>query len=161
MAKVFLLCGPICSGKTTYSKQLVKNNRPAVLLSVDEITLALFGQDSGENHNEMVEKTESYLFRKAVELINSDITVVFDWGFWTREERQNAAKFFKAENIATEWHYFEVRREIRKKYRNKRNEQILSGQADFYHIDDDTAEKFDKFFEPPNRDEIDVWHNNG
>lgn len=42
MAKVILICGKICSGKSTYAEQLrVQNN--AVVLSTDEITLALFG----------------------------------------------------------------------------------------------------------------------
>jgi predicted kinase len=55
-AKVILICGKICSGKTTYTKKLIEENK-AVLLSCDEITFALFGQYIGEKHDEMVEKT--------------------------------------------------------------------------------------------------------
>ena len=37
MAKVYILCGKICSGKSTYSQQLRKDKK-AVILSVDDIT---------------------------------------------------------------------------------------------------------------------------
>ena len=47
MAKVYMMCGRICSGKSTYAKAL-REMHHAVILSVDEITLALFGQDAGE-----------------------------------------------------------------------------------------------------------------
>ena len=39
MSKVILTCGKICCGKTTYAQKLCKENN-AILLSVDEITLA-------------------------------------------------------------------------------------------------------------------------
>ena len=60
MPKAFLICGKICCGKTTYAQKLCNENN-AVLLSVDEITLALFGQHCGDKHDEYVERTEKYL----------------------------------------------------------------------------------------------------
>ncbi len=36
MAKIFLICGKICSGKSTYAEQMRIQNH-AALLSVDEI----------------------------------------------------------------------------------------------------------------------------
>lgn len=47
MAKVIMVCGKICSGKSTYAECLRKKNN-AVLLSIDEIMLAMFGQHVGE-----------------------------------------------------------------------------------------------------------------
>lgn len=52
MPKVVMTCGKLCSGKTTYAKKLQKESK-AVILSVDEIMLALFGQDAGEKHDDM------------------------------------------------------------------------------------------------------------
>ena len=49
MAKIFLMCGKICSGKTTYARKLREQNK-AVILSADEIMLALFGSDAGDKH---------------------------------------------------------------------------------------------------------------
>lgn len=48
-----LLCGRICAGKTTYAKRLGKT-RGAVCLSCDELMLALFGQQLGDRHDEIV-----------------------------------------------------------------------------------------------------------
>ena len=74
MPKVYLICGKICSGKSTYAEQLrIQNN--AVLLSTDEITLALFGQHCGDKHDDYVERTQNYLFSKSLELIEVGINV--------------------------------------------------------------------------------------
>ena len=59
MAKVTLISGKICSGKSTLEQKLRLTKR-AVVLSVDEITLAIFGQFIGEKHDEVVEKTQKY-----------------------------------------------------------------------------------------------------
>jgi len=80
MAKVFLICGKICSGKSTYGEKLRKE-RNAVLLSIDEITLSLFGQHCGEKHDDYVERTENYLFEKSLEILEIGVNVVLDWGF--------------------------------------------------------------------------------
>ena len=107
MSKVILTCGKICCGKTTYAQKLCKEYN-AILLSVDEITLALFGRDAGENHDTYVERTEEYLFEKSIELIESGINVVLDWGFWTKEERDYAREFYKSKNIECEFHYIDI-----------------------------------------------------
>lgn len=49
MSKVILICGKMCSGKTTYAKSLIKKN-PVVLLSCDELTTLFFGSDGGAEH---------------------------------------------------------------------------------------------------------------
>ena len=107
MSKVFLICGKICCGKTTYAQKLCNDNN-AVLLSVDEITLALFGQHCGDKHDEYVKRTEEYLLNKSLELINKDINVVLDWGFWTKAERESAKGFYKSRNIECELHYIDI-----------------------------------------------------
>lgn len=61
MAKVFLICGKICSGKSTYAEYLRTENT-AVLLSVDEIMLALFGLYAGNKHDEYTEKNTELSF---------------------------------------------------------------------------------------------------
>ena len=157
MNKIILVCGRICSGKSTYAKKLAKEIG-AVLLSVDEITLALFGQHIGTNHNEMVEKTELYLLKKAVELISVGVDVIFDWGFWTREERWFVSKYYADLGIKTEWHYIDVTDEVWHKNLTKRNNAIADKSENFYFIDNDVAVKFLSMFEEPQPDEIDIWH---
>ncbi|MBS7295851.1 MAG: AAA family ATPase [Treponema sp.] len=62
MAKVYILCGKICSGKSTYSQQLRKDKK-AVILSVDDITLTLLGQNGGDTLDVYVENWSSTFFR--------------------------------------------------------------------------------------------------
>jgi predicted kinase len=159
MNKVILICGKICSGKTTYAKNLKKENN-AIVLSVDEITLALFGQHIGEKHDEMVEKAENYLYKKAIEILSTGINVILDWGFWTKEERFNTTKYFKNLGIKYEWHYIDVDNTTWKKYLEKRNNAVKNNEEDFYIIDNNVAEKFWNIFEEPKQNEIDIWYKN-
>ena len=155
MAKVYLICGKICSGKSTYAEQLrVKNN--AVLLSTDEITLALFGQHCGDKHDDYVERTQNYLFNKSLELIEVGINVILDWGFWLKEERDYAREFYNNRNIECEFHYIDISNEAWKARLEKRNSEVLAEETNAYYIDDNLAKKFAAIFEVPSEDEIDV-----
>ena len=155
MAKVILICGKICSGKSTYAEQLrIQNN--AVLLSTDEITLALFGQHCGDKHDDYVERTQNYLFNKSLELIEVGVNVILDWGFWLKEERDYAREFYNSRNIECEFHYIDISEETWKARLKKRNNAIIDGETNAYYIDDNLAEKFAAIFEVPNEDEIDV-----
>ena len=155
MAKVYLICGKICCGKTTCAQKLCKEKN-AVLLSVDEITLALFGQHCGDKHDEYVERTKKYLLNKSLELINKDINVVLDWGFWTKAERKAVKEFYESRGIEYELHYIDVSEETWQYRLNKRNNAVLAEETSAYYVDDNLAAKFNSIFEVPNEDEIDV-----
>ena len=155
MSKVILICGKICCGKTTYAQKL-RNKNNAVLLSVDEITLALFGQHCGDKHDEYVERTEKYLLNKSLELIENNINVVLDWGFWTKAERESAKEFYKSRNIVCELHYIDISDETWKSRLRKRNNAVLAKETSAYYVDDNLAAKFASIFELPSEDEIDV-----
>ena len=157
MAKVFLICGKICCGKTTYAQKLCNENN-AVLLSIDEITLALFGQHCGDMHDEYVERTEKYLLNKSLELIQKDINVVLDWGFWTKAERESAKGFYKSRNIECELHYVNISDEVWKSRLYKRNNEVLANETSAYYVDDNLAAKFASIFEMPSEVEVDVFY---
>lgn len=156
MAKIILICGKICSGKSTYSEQIRKKYN-AVLLSVDEITLALFGQYVGEKHDEYCENLQNYLYNKSLELIESGINVILDWGFWQRDEREYAKRFYAQRSIECEFHYIDVCNETWRERLEKRNSKIESGEVEAYYVDENLAKKFGSIFEAPGKDEIDVW----
>lgn len=158
MAKVFLICGKICSGKSTYSEHLRKK-QGAVLLSVDEITLAMFGQHIGEKHDEYCENLQKYLFAKSLELIEAGINVVLDWGFWQKAEREEAKNFYSQRNVECEFHYINVSKETWAERLEKRNRGIKAGMVNAYYVDENLAKKFDALFETPSENEIDVWIN--
>ena len=157
MAKVILICGKICCGKTTYAQKLCNENN-AVLLSVDEITLALFGQYCGDKHDKYVERTEKYLLNKSLELIENNINVVLDWGFWTKLERLAVKEFYESRGIEYELHYIDVSEETWQYRLNKRNNAVLAEETSAYYVDDNLAAKFASIFEIPDKDEISVIH---
>lgn len=155
MPKVFLICGKICCGKTTYAQKVCDENK-AILLSVDEITLALFSQHCGDKHDEYVERAEKYLLNKSMELISKDINVVLDWGFWTKAEREFAKGFYKSRNIECELHYIDISDEVWKSRLHKRNNAVLANETSAYYVDENLAAKFASIFEVPSENEIDV-----
>ena len=159
MPKVILICGKICSGKSTYADKLRVQNK-AVLLSVDEITLALFDQNIGADHDTIAERTQKYLFDKSVEIITTEINVILDWGFWTKEERNFAKQYYRSRNIACELHYVDVSDETWKVNLSKRNHAISEEKTIAYYVDNNLAEKFNSIFESPDKGEIDICYKN-
>ena len=156
MPKVIMMCGKICSGKSTYAEKLRKENK-AVILSIDEIILALFGQDAGEKHNDYVAKTREYLYQKSLEIIESGIDVVLDWGFWTKEERACARSLYGSNGISNELHYIDIDDCEWHRRIEKRNQDTLAHKRDAYYIDDGLMAKFETIFEKPDPTEIDHW----
>lgn len=156
MAKVIMTCGKICVGKSTYAKKLCAEHS-AVLLSVDEIMLAVFGQNAGEKHDEYVGKIQKFLMEKSCELAKSGINAVLDWGLWSKEERENARRFYSERGIAMEIHYLDISDEEWKRRIEKRNRLVQEGKSEAYFVDEGLSQKLLSFFEKPERDEVDVW----
>ena len=154
MAKVFLMCGKICSGKSTHAEELRKEHR-AVVLSVDEITLALFGGNPGEKLDEYVEKSEEYLYRKSLDILEMGINVVLDWGFWTKRERDYARNYYGSRDIAYEFHYIDISEQEWHRRLQKRNQDIKDHKIEAYFVDDGLAAKFEAIFEKPDDIEMD------
>ncbi len=156
MSKVYLICGRICSGKTTYSQKLCSENN-AILLSVDEIMLSLFDQCCGEKlHKEYERRIKNYLFDKSLEIFEKGFDVVLDWGFWTKEERDSVKEFYKSRNIDCELHYIEISDETWEHQLNKRNKEVLENKTKAYHLEHNRALEFASMFKKPEADEVDV-----
>jgi len=156
MAKVVMICGKICCGKSTYAEHLrIENN--AVILSIDEIMLAIFGQYVGNKHDEYVENIEKLLFQKSTEIIETGTNVILDWGFWTKIERDFAKEYYRSRKIEYEIHYLDISDEIWKNRLDKRNRLISEKRVNAYYVDEALTKKFNSIFEPPSREEIDRW----
>lgn len=151
-----MTCGKICSGKSTYSEKLRKEYK-AVVLSVDEITLALFEQNVGEKHDEYVERLEKYLFEKSLDIISVGINVILDWGFWTKAERDYAREFYGSRDIRYEFHYIDISQDTWHMRLDKRNKKILAGEVQAYYVDENLRDKVEALFEQPDKKEMDVW----
>ena len=160
MAKVYLICGKICSGKSYYSKKL-KEKMNSVILSPDEATYDLIRNEQGEFYNVFCDRLLNYLNKKAVEIVNAGANVIYERGLWNKEERDNVKQFFKENNIEFELHYIHVSCDIWKKQIEERNNRVKEGNSmsDFY-LDEGLMKKLISKFEEPTKDEVDVWYEN-
>lgn len=129
----------------------------AVILSVDEIMLALFGLYAGEKHDEYTEKTKKYLLEKAVQIVETGTNVILDWGFWRKVDRASVKEFFSSREIEHEFHYLDISDEEWKTRLDKRNHAVLAGELNAYIVDDNLAAKFSSLFQMPEKEEMDVW----
>lgn len=151
---VTLICGKLCSGKTTYAHKLRREHH-AVLLSCDEITLALTGLDAGEAFDGIAARTQKYLYDKAAEIVGDGIPVILDWGFWTVRSRAEARAFFDARGIPYTFVYLDVSEDEHAARIARRNAAVMAGEVLAYYVDEGLAKKFASKFEPPEDWEID------
>lgn len=155
--QLYLICGAICSGKTHFARQL-SMEKNAVILSCDEVENDLFQKDLGSAHDEMADRIHSYLLKKAAEIIHHGTSVILDWGFWRKADRENTSNYFKTLSIPYEWHYMDTSTEQRSKNIETRNQAVKKRNSPDYYVDSGLLQKCDSLFEPPSREEIDVWH---
>lgn len=154
--KVIAVCGKICSGKTLYAKRL-KQREDAVILSTDEATWMLTGNEQGPGYDRFCVKVNAYLRKKAAEIVKAGCTVILDWGFWTRNDRWALTEYFREEGIRVEWHWIEISDADWETNIRERNARIRSGfgGSDFY-VDEGLKEKLERLWQDPDPSEIDV-----
>lgn len=161
MAKIIAVCGKICSGKTYYAHQ-IREREHAVLLSVDEVTGTLFGNDLGDRHDEMTRRIRDYLQQKAFELVRAGCTVILDWGFWQAADRRRFSEACRNAAVPCEWHYIDVDDPTWRRQIDGRNARIQAGKGGSdYDLDEGLMAKLLSLWEAPSRDDIDVWHRPG
>ena len=152
MSRVIMTCGKICCGKSTYARKL-QAERNAVILSIDEITLTLFPEGSGEMHDTYALRAEQYLLNLSLQILRTGTDVILDWGLWTRAIRDRIRQFYASqEGIETELHYLRIDPEEWERRIRKRN---ASGDAAYY-VDEGLLNKVKTLFEEPSAEEVDV-----
>lgn len=158
MSKVIAICGKICCGKSYYAAKLQEKEK-AVILSCDELTKDLFDNDLGEKHDEMAQRIWAYFKKKSVEMVKAGCTVILDWGFWSRANRESLREYYREQEIPCEWHYIEVEDETWKRNIEERNHRVLNGQGGSdYYLDEGLMGKLQSMWEEPAHEEIDVWY---
>jgi predicted kinase len=103
-ARLLLTCGLPGAGKTTLAIRLAADRR-AVRLSKDEWLWAL-----GSSPWDQVVGTriEQELWRLAQELLQLGVSVVIDFGLWSRVERDEMRSAARALGVGVELHYLDV-----------------------------------------------------
>ncbi len=152
MARVIMICGRLCSGKSTLAKKLSQERR-AIILSCDEISLMLFPEGLGCDHDAMTEKIKRYLLSKATEILSTGTDVILEWGFWTYASRKETRAYFEALGYECELYYLCVDEAEWARRIEARNKDIKSGQLNEYYVDAGLLSKANSLFEEPTADE--------
>ena len=157
MAKVYLFCGKICSGKTWHAEK-IRKSASAVILSKDEVTYDLTDNQLGEEYDAFAKRVNGYLRKKAAQIVQAGVNVILDWGFWTKADRMEISEFFRTRGISYEWYYMDVSDEQWEKNIAERNSRIERGEGGYdFYVDEGLRRKVLSRFEPPTREEIDIW----
>jgi predicted kinase len=96
----YFLCGKIGSGKTTLARRL-RAETGGIIVNLDELMAPLFGQTLGrERYVKNLAICSDFVFSVADQILDSGLPVIFDFGFWSREDRLQAAGRFSGRKIA-------------------------------------------------------------
>lgn len=149
MAKITLICGKICSGKSHIAKSL-----GGIKLSCDELMTALFPEPLGDAYEAASARSKEYLLALAGTLAEGGADVVLDWGFWFREEREAVLRRFRERGFDTELICVEATPERRAANIAARNAAVASGDTSVYAADEGLLAKCERLFEPPAPPEV-------
>ncbi|MDP4094674.1 MAG: ATP-binding protein [Bacillota bacterium] len=152
MSKIIMLCGKICSGKSTYANQLAQKIN-AVVLSCDELMLSLFDEQLGDKHNDILKKCQAYLYNLAQQIVHANVNVILDFGFWSKVERTELIRLFNSKNIEVELHYIKIDDNSWLEQIKKRNKLVEEGKLKCYYVDKNMQRIFNENFEEPGIDE--------
>ncbi|MEU2201273.1 ATP-binding protein [Isoptericola sp. NPDC019482] len=103
-ARLILTCGLPGAGKTTRALQIAAE-RGAVRLTKDEWLRALGSSPWDTVANERVERE---LWRLAQEILRHGLSVVLDFGLWSRAERDEMRAAARSLGVGVELHYLDA-----------------------------------------------------
>ena len=107
MAALFLMVGLPGAGKTTRARELAPTRR-ALLLSLDEWMIPLFGEPDAGGKQDVV---EGRLISVALAVLRLGTSVVLDFGFWSQDERSSLRWLAAAAGASCQVVYVPVDRE--------------------------------------------------
>ena len=102
--RLVLLCGLPAAGKTTLARELAQAYG-AVRLNGDEWKLAL-GIDPFDDDARV--RLERQLLALTERLLTLGTSVILEWGFWARVERDELREFGRSLGAAVELHFLDV-----------------------------------------------------
>lgn len=148
MAKIIILIGRLCCGKTTYANKLIAEEG-GVLLSADELMQTIFPEPLGDQYDTFSARGIQYLYHLARQLAEGGVQVVLDFGGWNPASRATAKEALSG--VEQDWRYLDVPDEEWKRRIAGRNAAIAAGKGKLneYYVDDGLLDKANRLFTPP------------
>ena len=112
MTTLHLMVGLPCSGKTTLAKKL-EAELGVLRLTPDEWHRKLFGQDATHpDHDRRHGKIEELQWEVAACALGVGLSVILDFGFWARIERDDYRKRASVLGARTSIHFLDVPHDV-------------------------------------------------
>ncbi len=156
MAKVYIITGNTGAGKSTYSKKLaIKEN--AYILAGDEWFKTLFLADTPTPSTyewalERTQRIETQMLNESLKLLDKDISVILDIGFFKKEQRLKVKSFFEDNSRSVTTHYLDVSKEVRWQRVTERNTKKTDTFQ--FEVSKEVFEFCEELFEPLDSAEI-------
>jgi predicted kinase len=145
--RLVLLCGLPASGKTTLARELA-DAYGAVRLNPDEWELAL-GIDPFDGEFQV--KLEAEFSRLTQRLISLGTSVILEWGFWARSERDEKRELGRSLGAAVELRFLDVPYdELVRRVVGRHAEGGLA-------ITESHMQRYRGIFQPPTDDELALY----
>ncbi len=147
---VYVLCGFIGAGKTTFAKKL-EEQTGAVRITKDEWLIRLIGNDPTiEGYADYDHKLCELSRDVAFQLVEKGIDVILDEGFWEKEQRVELRRRIEALGAKEVLYYLETPIETIRERVVKRNVTLTK---DSFRISREMLDNYLTYWQPPREDE--------
>ncbi len=141
------------AGKTTFSKQL-ERDKNAVRFSPDEWMIARHGHNPpADLFAEYLTQVKVYIRQAAAAALREGRRVIFDFGFWSRAERDECRNFAEDAGVSSILYHVYADRDVMRNRALKRTADLPSGAL---VIDENALALFWSRFEPLAPDEAHI-----
>ena len=147
MATLHFICGQPGSGKSTLAKRL-ERELPGLRLTPDEWMARIVGDGYDEAKREAVEAVQ---WEIAAQVLTLGVDVIFENGFWSREERDDLRERAAALGADSRLHFLDVSRDELLKRLQSRNAAL---PPDTFGVTEAQLGIWWNWFEPPTHDEL-------
>lgn len=146
-AVVYLIVGLPGAGKTTYAKEL-EVSESALRLTQDEWQIMLFGDQNPPDKQHLIGGKLIQLGMRAAEL---GTNVVFDFGFWGRDERSALRWIAGAGGARSHVVYLPIAPE---EQRRRVTDRFAAAPDQAFHMSDSELEQWRAQFQAPDEEEL-------
>lgn len=147
---VYLICGFIGAGKTTFAKKL-EEKTGAVRIVKDEWSIRLIGNDPTiDGYAEWDSKIIQLSRDVAFYLANKGIDVIMDEGFWEKETRDEMRRRVAEIGAQCVMYYVDTPIETIRERVVGRNDNLTK---ESFKISREMLDNYLKYWQPPNEDE--------